>query len=181
MRSKTFSPSKRCDTSSAVHGTRSGFEVRDRVGGIHLVGSMPTAPMNDAMAPPQPPRYEVFDLTHGVWQAAPGYVTRQLNALPAPKRDAYLQRYWRGLRRVKEPAKVTDKVTGECYQVPTDYDEDLRAKLAKALKHGQITLGGRTYKVLGLSLTGAYVLQSSAGVQRYTPEALLEVLAQGTF
>lgn len=159
-------------------GPRSGFEVVDRNGFVRLVGSMATAPQNDAGVSDLSPRYE--ELVDGVWQSASWATLSQIRHLRTDRaRRAYFAVRVGLLREL--PGDAYGVVDGEAWCCPRGYDRDLdREKfLAKALKVGLLSLRGRTYKVREIRPDTIQLTRASGSVN-YTREALLESIASGT-
>ncbi|VTU32190.1 hypothetical protein H4CHR_02961 [Variovorax sp. PBS-H4] len=173
-------------------GPRSGYEVVDRRGFVHLVGSMATAPQNDAAVVDISPRYE--ERVNGVWVAASSKTMREIARLDERGRRTYFAVRVGLLREVAGDAWGV--VDGEAWHCPREYDRDRdrEAFLQKALKVGLLSIGGRTYKlrVRGASphqggdreghngSTVVYVLTRAAGEIRMTHEALLMSIEQNS-
>lgn len=165
-------------TASPNSGPRSGFELVDRRGFVRLVGSMATAPQNDAGVSDISPRYE--ERVGGVWVMASWTTLSQIRRLKTEReRRAYFAVRVGLLREL--PGDAHGTVDGEAWCCPRDYDRDLdREKfLAKALKVGLLSLRGRTYKVREIR-PDTIQLTRAAGSINYTREALLESIASGT-
>ncbi|MBT2326759.1 hypothetical protein J7E62_31080 [Variovorax paradoxus] len=178
-------------------GPRSGFEVVDRRGFVRLVGSMATSPQNDAGVADLSSRFEAFDVMRRVWVAADSRVVYRLGRMAADEKRRFMAARVGLLREVAgDHGGVVD---GEAWHCPADYDRerDRSAFLAKALRVGLLSIGGRTYKIRvrgaspwqgggwqdsgsGGAGTIVYELTRAAGTVRMTHEALLMSIEQGS-
>ena len=175
-------------------GPRSGYEVVDRRGFVRTVGSMATAPQNDAGVADLSPRLQEFDVIRRLWVAADSRTVRQIEKLDREAKRRFLAARAGLIREVAGDAGGV--VDGEAWHCPAGYDRDLDREefLAKALKVGLLSIGGRTYKIRvrgpspyqgtdsGTNGAGTivYELTRAAGSFRMTHEALLMSIQQGS-
>lgn len=145
-------------------GTRTAYEVFDRVGGAHSRGTMGACEVYDWGSPINRPRIECFDHGRQVWVRPDREVQRMLNRLSDAQLAAVLRNMPFGFRQAPE----------------FDDAPDLDAKLNKALKVGLLTFGGRSYKLSG-SPTGNIRVRGSFGTLSYTRAALKDVIQRGHF
>lgn len=166
-------------TGAANNGPRGGVEKIDKNGFITVVGSMSTAPQNDAGVSDLSPRYEEFDLAHRVWQTANPRTAWVLGRMTPAQRAAHL-RVRVGLIRVAA-GNAHGVVDGEAWECPRDYDVDLNKEdmLRKALKCGLLSLAGRTYKLRQLR-PDTFAVTRASGTVNFTREALLDGMARGS-
>lgn len=145
-------------------GTRTAFEVFDRVGAARARGSLASTDVYDWGAPPHRERIEVFDHARRVWVRPDREVSRWLSRLSSDQVKAVLRNMPFGFR-----------LAPEFEDAPS-----LDSKLDEALRAGQLDLGGRSYK-LALSPTGNIRVTGAFGTVAHTREALLDVIQRGHF
>jgi hypothetical protein len=165
-------------TASPNGGPRSGFEVVDKRGFVRLVGSMATAPQNDAGISDISPRFE--ERVDGVWQSVSWTTLSQIRRLKTERDRRAFFAVRVGLVR-ELPGDAHGIVDGEAWCCPRDYDRALDRDqfLAKALKVGLLSIGGRTYRLREIR-PDTIQLNRAAGSVNYTREALLESISSGS-